>query len=98
MRFVAIDIETANPDMGSICQIGIAEFAGGNLISEWSTLIDPEDDFDEVNISIHSIEPEMVKGQPKLPDIAEILRRYLENGISVYHSHSHFDRNALARV
>ena len=56
MRFVAIDIETANPDMSSICQIGIAEFYDGNLIGEWSTLIDPEDYFDEVNISIHGIE------------------------------------------
>lgn len=96
MRFVAIDIETANPDMGSICQIGIAEFADGNLIGEWSTLIDPEDYFDEVNISIHGIESRMVKDQPKLPDIAETLRKYLENGISV--CHTHFDRVALARA
>ncbi|MGO8755510.1 MAG: exonuclease domain-containing protein [Gallionellaceae bacterium] len=96
MRFVAIDIETANPDMGSICQIGIAEFADGNLIGEWSTLIDPEDYFDEVNIFIHGIEPRMVKGQPKLPDIAGALRGYLENGISV--CHTHFDRIALARA
>lgn len=96
MRFVAIDIETANPDMSSICQIGIAEFADGNLVGEWSTLIDPEDYFDEVNISIHGIEPQMVKGQPKLPDIAEALRGYLENGISV--CHTHFDRVALARA
>jgi DNA polymerase-3 subunit epsilon len=96
MRFVAIDIETANPDMSSICQIGIAEFYDGNLVGEWSTLIDPEDYFDEVNISIHGIEPRMVKGQPKLPDIAGTLRGYLENGISV--CHTHFDRVALARA
>ena len=96
MRFVSIDIETANPDMSSICQIGIAEFADGNLIGEWSTLVDPEDYFDEVNISIHGIEPRMVKGQPKLPDIAGTLRGYLENGISV--CHTHFDRVALARA
>ena len=96
MRFVAIDIETANPDMSSICQIGIAKFSDENLIGEWSALIDPEDYFDEVNISIHGIEPQMVKGQPKLPDIAGTLRGYLENGISV--CHTHFDRIALARA
>ncbi|MEO6421985.1 MAG: exonuclease domain-containing protein [Candidatus Nitrotoga sp.] len=96
MRFVAIDIETANPDMSSICQIGIAEFADGNLVGEWSALIDPEDYFDEVNISIHGIEPQMAKGQPRLPDIAGALRGYLENGISV--CHTHFDRIALARA
>ncbi len=96
MRFAAIDIETANPDMSSICQVGIAEFADENLIDEWSTLIDPEDYFDGVNVSIHGIEPQMVKGQPKLPDIAGTLRGYLENGISV--CHTHFDRIALARA
>ncbi len=96
MRFVSIDIETANPDMSSICQIGIAEFVDGNLVGEWSTLIDPEDYFDEVNISIHGIEPRMVKGQPKLPDIAGTLREYLGGGITV--CHTHFDRVALTRA
>ena len=67
MQFVAIDVETANPDMGSICQIGLAKFVDGQLAEEWSTLVDPEDYFDDVNISIHGIELRMVRGQPKLP-------------------------------
>lgn len=96
MRFVAIDVETANSDRSSICQIGIAEFADGKLVGEWSTLIDPEVDFEKKNISIHRIKPGMVEGQPKLPDIAETLRGYLESGISV--CHSDFDRDALARA
>ena len=86
MRFSAIDVETANPDMGSICQIGIARFSDGQLVGEWSTLVDPEDYFDEVNISIHGIRPRMVKGQPKLPDIAETLRMHLTNTVSVCHT------------
>ena len=31
MNFAAIDVETANPDCASICQIGIAEFKDGAL-------------------------------------------------------------------
>jgi len=96
MEFVAIDVETANPDMGSICQIGLAKFVDGHLAEEWSTLVDPEDYFDEVNISIHGIEPRMVKGQPKLPQIAERLRSTLENAVAV--CHTHFDRVALGRA
>ena len=96
MRFVAIDVETANRDRNSICQIGIAEFADGKLVGEWSTFVDPEVNFEAQNIYRHRIKPRMVEGQPKLPDIAEILRRYLENGISV--SHSDFDRCALTRA
>lgn len=41
---------------GSICQIGIAKFADGELAGEWSTFVDPEDYFDDVNIAIHGIE------------------------------------------
>jgi len=42
MEFVAIDVETANADMASICQIGIARFADGLLTSEWETYVDPQ--------------------------------------------------------
>lgn len=96
MNFVAIDVETANPDMGSICQIGVATFVDGCLSEEWSTLVDPEDYFDDVNVSIHGIEASMVRGQPKLPQIADRLRATLENTVSV--CHTHFDRVALARA
>ena len=96
MNFVAIDVETANPDMGSICQIGVATFVDGRLVEEWSTLVDPEDYFDDVNVSIHGIEARMVRGQPKLPQIADRLRTTLENTVTV--CHTHFDRIALARA
>lgn len=96
MQFVAIDVETANADMGSICQIGLARFVDGDLAEEWVTLVDPEDYFDEVNISIHGIEPRMIQGQPTLPQIADRLRAMLESSVSV--CHTHFDRIALCRA
>lgn len=96
MDFVALDVETANANMGSICQIGIARFADGQLVEEWSTLLDPEDYFDAVNISIHGIEEKMVLGQPKLPKIAPLLRAKLEGTVTV--CHTHFDRIALLRA
>jgi hypothetical protein len=40
MEFVAIDVETANADMASICQIGIAEFKDGTLAEEWKTYVE----------------------------------------------------------
>jgi DNA polymerase III subunit epsilon len=95
MHFLAIDVETANADMASICQIGIAKFVDGVLIEEWSTLIDPEDDFYDVNISIHGITQEMVAGQPKLSDVEERIRSFLGGNVTV--CRTHFDRIALAR-
>jgi DNA polymerase III subunit epsilon len=96
LQFVAIDVETANPDMGSICQIGLARFIDGQLAEEWSTLVDPEGYFDEANISIHGIEPRMIVGQPKLPEIADRVRSSLKGTVTV--CHTHFDRIALGRA
>lgn len=96
MHFVAIDVETANPDMGSICQVGVATFVDDRLVGEWGSLVDPEDYFDDVNVSIHGIDPSMVRGQPKLPQIADRLRAALESTVTV--CHTHFDRVALTRA
>lgn len=96
MEFVSIDVETANADIGSICQIGIAKFRNGQLFDEWSTLVDPETYFDDVNVSVHRIEPAMVIGQPTLPDVAERVRSMLTGTISV--CHTQFDRIAIARA
>jgi DNA polymerase-3 subunit epsilon len=54
VRFVALDVETANPDMSSICQIGIVHFEDGLVVDSWSTLVDPGDYFDGMNVSIHT--------------------------------------------
>lgn len=96
MDFVAIDVETANPDMASICQIGIARFEGGQLVETWSSLIDPEQEFSWMNMAVHGIEPEMVEGQPKLPEVADRVSAMLAGRISVHHTH--FDRVAVSRA
>lgn len=93
MEFVALDVETANPDVSSICQIGLAHFAGKNIVDTWKTYIDPEDDFDPINISIHGITEDTVGGAPTLPEVADELCRHLSGKIVV--CHTHFDRLAL---
>ena len=93
MEFVAIDVETANPDMASICQIGIARYEQGRLMEEWKSYIDPEDYFDGINISIHGIDESTVKGAPVLPHVSHQLHSFLDNSIAV--CHTHFDRVAI---
>ena len=73
MKFVAIDVETANPSMASICQIGVAIFENEELRGEWQSFVDPEDYFDSVNSSIHGIEEADVKGAPTFSTIADEL-------------------------
>ncbi len=96
MNFVTIDVETANSDMASICQIGIAVFSEGQVSYEWSTLVDPEDYFDYINMTIHGITPEMVRGQPTLPEIASHLLDLINGKVTV--CHTHFDRSAIERA
>lgn len=94
MKFVSIDVETANADMASICQIGVAKFADGQLIEQWSSLVNPEDDFDPINIQIHGITPTDVIGAPSFPELRDVLGSFLKNdGICV--CHSHFDRVSI---
>jgi DNA polymerase III subunit epsilon len=95
-RFVVIDFETANADLASICQIGIASFVEGALTEVWGSLVDPEDYFDDVNVSIHGISETVVKGAPKFVDLFGQLTSRLQGQIVV--SHSSFDRAALQQT
>lgn len=95
-RFVTIDVETANADMASICQIGIASYAHEALVDEWCVLINPEDDFDPINVSIHGITENDVLGQPTFPEAYEKIQSYLSDSICV--SHTHFDRVSLGKA
>lgn len=96
MEFVAIDVETANADMSSICQIGVARYHKGQLVEEWKTYIDPEDYFDGINISIHGITEKTVRGAPVITDVSGEIYRFLDDHVSV--CHTHFDRVAVQQA
>jgi DNA polymerase III subunit epsilon len=93
LNFVAIDVETANADMASICQIGVAKYVEGRLAEEWSTLADPEDYFDAVNVSIHGIKRRDVIGSPTFPELKRNLAVFLNDAVCV--SHTSFDRVSI---
>ncbi|AZR95122.1 transposase [Bordetella trematum] len=94
--FVAIDVETANPNMASICQIGIATFRGGEKVDEWLSLVDPADYFDPVNTRIHGITESAVRGAPSFQSLMAEVRGRLDGAVVV--SHTGFDRTALSRA
>lgn len=92
MQFAAIDVETANADLSSICQVGVAIFRDCTHVDSWSSLVDPQDDFDGFNVAIHGIDEQKVKGAPTWPGVADTLRRLLSN--SIVACHTPFDRAA----
>ena len=95
-HFFALDVETANADRASICQIGIVEVSSDKLVNPWTTLIDPEGWFDPFNSSIHGINSAAVRGAPTFPEVHKRLIEDLNHRIVV--SHTAFDRTAISRA
>lgn len=95
-NFVALDFETANADFSSVCQVGIVVFEHGVPAQSFSSLVDPEDDFSGLNISIHGIDEEAVRGAPNFRTIHPEITRLLRGQVTV--SHSTFDRTALKQA
>ena len=94
--FTAIDVETANPDMSSICSIGAATFEDGRLAGEWYSLTNPRDWFSPINTAIHGIGENDVKGARTFGDALHELRDVMDGCVVVHHTH--FDRTAIAQA
>jgi DNA polymerase-3 subunit epsilon len=95
MDFVALDFETANPSFSSVCQVGAAVFVDGQLTDTFSSLVDPEDYFHPVNISIHGLDEDAVRGAPAFPEVYRRLSPLLADKVVV--CHSSFDRTVMTR-
>ena len=67
MEFLAVDFETANWDLASICQVGTALYRDGEMVQSWGSLVNPEDEFDPVNVSIHGIDETMFGARRRGP-------------------------------
>jgi DNA polymerase-3 subunit epsilon len=96
MDFTAIDVETANPDFASICQIGVVQFHDGHVANRWTTFVNPEDFFDPVNVRIHGITAETVRSAPVFRDVKARLDPLLQS--TVVCCHTAFDRLAVRAV
>jgi len=96
MNFVAIDVETANADMASICSVGAVKFENGKIAGEWYSLVDPRDYFDGINVSIHGIDESMVQGAPTYAEASQTLHGMLQGSVVV--THTHFDRVATCQA
>lgn len=92
-RFFALDVETANNDRGSICQIGVACVRPDNSVETWVTYVDPQTTT-WVFTYLHGIENQTVLGAPYFDDVLPLLKNFLKKHI-VY-QHSGFDRSAIA--
>lgn len=91
-RFFALDVETANHDRSSICQVGVACVRPDNSIGTWVTLVNPRTNH-WVFSDLHGITGGMVQGAPTIDAVIDALDGVL-SGHTVY-QHSGFDRSAI---
>ncbi len=92
-RFVAVDVETANSDPASICQLGFAVVDDLGRTLSFGTLINPESRFDAFNVALHGIDEMSVADAPGFPDAMDAFRSFMERHPIV--QHSNFDRRAI---
>lgn len=96
MRFIAVDLETANPRMSSICQIGVVTFENGREIDAEVRLVNPHDYFDPYNVAVHGITEDQVERAPRFNDLHAWLCSITSG--QVVACHTHFDRVAMAQA
>ena len=95
MDFTAIDFETATPKPTSICSMGICVVENNEVVERRGIYIRPTPlEFNDYNIKIHGITPDMVKGMPTLAECWDIIKPYLEGRTIVAHN-AMFDVGAL---
>ncbi len=92
--FIALDLETANEDLASICQVGLAFVKDGIITHTWGSYVDPETYFS--NTWLHGIDELTVAGAPTFPKLLPELLNCIEGEIVV--THTSFDRTALTQA
>lgn len=93
--FIAVDVETANPRMGSICQIGLVAFRNGQVVKQLEKLVQPNDCFDPWNTKVHGLRSIDVHDAPIWPELWPELSAWLQGPTCVI-SHTMFDQRAIA--
>ena len=97
LNFVALDVETANSNYGSVCQIGVVRIVDGVVADSSSWLCTPPEKvnfFDEVNVGIHGITSEAVADAAPFSEVIDDVRAFIGNDAVIAHF-AQFDTAAL---
>ncbi len=80
MDFIALDIETANGNLDSVCEIGLVKFKDGIEVSSWTRTIRPalSWELEPVNFSKHGISQEEILSSPSLAQVWDEVSEFLE--------------------
>lgn len=98
MNFAAIDFETANRSLHSVCALGLVIVEGGQVVERVSRLVRPKKlYFNKFNTWIHGITKEDVEQEPEFDAIWQDIFPLIKGRIVLAHNAS-FDMNVLKEV
>jgi DNA polymerase III subunit epsilon len=93
---VFVDLETTggNPAFHRITEIGIVRVVGGEVVEEWSSLVNPQCEIPAYIQAFTHISNEMVADAPSFPEIAATVLEKLRGAVFVAHN-ARFDYSFL---
>jgi DNA polymerase-3 subunit epsilon len=95
INFTAIDFETANGKMNSICQIGLVRVEHGEIVKEIDHLVQPPDnDYHWGNVRVHGIKKEQTAYVPTFDFFWPEIEPYISHETVVAHN-AQFDTKCL---
>jgi DNA polymerase-3 subunit epsilon len=95
LEYVAFDVETTGFNKTDrIVEIGFVIFKNGQMLEEWSTLLNPQRDVGKSNI--HGITASMVSAAPLFEEVVNDIFRIIDGRVLVAHQFS-FDARMLAQ-
>ena len=96
-KIVAFDVETPNHKNDKICSIGLTLIENGYITDTQHYLINPECEFNYLNIQIHGIRPEDVMHAPVFPEVWDNIRELFQTHLVVAHN-ANFDLCVLRKA
>lgn len=93
--FIIVDLETTGlePRLDEIIEVAGVKMVNGEIVDEWTQLLNPGIFIPQVTTDITGITTDMLKGMPHFNDIAEEFLKFMgEDSIFVAHN-ADFDRS-----
>ncbi len=100
MNITAIDFETANQSLASVCAVGISTFEDGVIDDTFYSLIKPEENvssFSYWNMKVHGIKPSDVEDAPSYRQVFEQMEPYFYGHIVCAHN-ANFDMTCIKKA
>lgn len=96
---VVLDLETTglHSHQDAICEVGAVLWKGNQIISSFSSLVNPQRDIPERVVEIHQLTPEILKDAPLIHEVIPTFLQFIGNAAIAGHNAA-FDLGFLAPV